>query len=61
MIFKCWGKFKGCMLCHHNMLGPPVDHIWTSQCTCAVEAQKEGIKWTKIGKNGHFSSTYLWR
>ena len=39
-------KIKGCMLCHHNMLGPPVDHIWTSQCTCAVEAIKSGIKWT---------------
>ena len=34
------------------MLGPPVDHIWTSQCTCAVEAKKNGIKWTKVGKNG---------
>ena len=40
------------MLSHHNMLGPPVDHIWTSQCTCAVEAKKNGIKWTKVGKNG---------
>ena len=50
------------MLCHHNMLGPPVDHIWTSQCTCAVEAKRKGLsgqKWAKMGILVY--STYLWR
>jgi len=44
-------------------LGPPVDHIWTSQCTCAVEAKRKGLsgqKWAKMGKSGHYSSTYLY-